>query len=172
MTYIFYIFITLGIVIFQTSIIPFLGVLKYVYDLMVPLVIYLGIFRKAREGICVIVFFGVIMDTISGAPFGMFLTCYLWLFILVKWIQTFLNVGSTIILPFVVALSILVENMIFLGVGSILHSNTMISKRSLHILFVLMLWAICTGPLVIRFIRYSHDRWDGFSDRLVGRFSR
>ena len=172
MTYGFYVFITLGIVIFQTSIMPFFPVLKYVYDLMVPLVIYLGIFRAAREGLCVIVFLGGVMDTISGAPFGMFFTCYLWLFILVKWIQAFLNVGSTMILPFVVALGILVENLIFLGMGSILHSHTMISARSLHILFVHMLWAICTGPMVIRFIRYSHEGWDGWSGKLVTRFSR
>lgn len=172
MIYGFYFFLTLGIVIFQTSILPLLSVSNYVYDVMIPLVVYLAGFRATREGVMVIVILGGVMDSLSGAPFGIFFSCYLWLFIMVKGIGVALNVGSNLVLPFVIALGVLVENLIFVGMAPILHSNAMISPRSLYILFVQGLLAICTGPLIIWLIRYWRKGWEGWSGRLATRFTK
>ena len=138
---------------------------------MAPLIIYLGLFRTLREGIIVLVFIGVVIDILSGGPFGFFLTIYFWLFILVRWMKTFLHVGSTIILPFVVALSVLVENVAFLAISALLYPDSQVPAYAPGIISVQILWAICTGPFVIMFFNYTHKRWDNWCNKLLVRVS-
>ena len=160
MTYLFYLFISLCIVVFQTSILSFTPLKDSLYDLMIPLIVYLGLFRRSREGIIVIMFVGIVIDTLSGGPFGIYLTIYLWLFIFVRWMKTFLHAGSAIILPFVFVLSILIQNIAFLGVDALLIPASRIPGNAVGKVSKEILWVICTGPFFILFLNYLHNKWD------------
>ena len=115
MIYFIYFCICLGLVIVQTAIMPFFSVFDRFYDLMCIFIIYLGLFRQTREGLAIVLCFGLLMDNLFGGPFGLYVTTYLWLFIGVKWLITFLQLKSMALLSFVAALGILFENFIFIG---------------------------------------------------------
>ena len=66
MTILFYILVSLCLVIVKTTLIPALPMFNKFYDLLIPIIIYLSLFRPLREGIPIILFFGVIMDSLRA----------------------------------------------------------------------------------------------------------
>ena len=160
MTYCFHIVICLGLIVVQTTVMPYIPLFDRFYDLLSPFVIYLSIFRSSRESLVIIFLFGFFMDIISGGPFGLYITAYVWLFIGVRWAITFLHVGDSMLLPFVVALGVLMENFIFVVTSAMFEQSSRVSEAMVSTIIVQVLWAIFTGPLFLMFFNYSHRRWD------------
>ena len=52
------------------------------------------------------------MDNLSGSPFGLFITVYFWIFVIVSWGTKFLHVGNRILILIVVAAGVLIENFV------------------------------------------------------------
>ena len=168
MTYTLHICICLCLIVLQTTVMPYIPLFDRFYDLLSPFVIYLSIFRPVREGIVIILIFGFLMDNISGGPFGLYLTAYVWLFIGVRWAITFLHVGDSLIIPFVVAAGVLMENIIFIGTSAMFESGSRISEEVVNTVFIQVLWALFTGPFFLMFFNHSHRRWDHwFKEKFV-----
>ena len=91
MTYLFHIFLCLALVIFQTAVKPQVVFLAGLYDVLAAYIIYLGLYHRVREILPIILISGVVMDTISGGPPGLFLTTYVWLFLLTRWTTRILH---------------------------------------------------------------------------------
>ena len=167
MTHLLNICIGLLLVVIQTTVMPHIPVFERFYDLISPLVIYLSIFRPVRESTIIVLIFGFLMDNISGGPFGLYLTAYLWLFLGVRWAITFLHVGDSFLLPFVVAVGVLMENLIFIGARAILEPNLQISQTMANTVVIQVLWAVFTGPLFLLLFNYTHRRWDRWTKKLL-----
>ena len=160
MTYCFHVGICLCLVLFQTTVMPYFHLFDRFYDLLAPFVIYLSLFQSLRQSIPVILFFGFLMDSLSGGPFGLYLTTYIWLFIGVKWIITFLHLGDSLLLPFVVAAGVLLQNCIFIGTIAMFEPGTQFLSAAISTVTVQVLWAIFTGPIFLMFFNYSYGRWN------------
>ena len=160
MTYCLHIFICFCLIVIQTTVMPYIPLFERFYDLLAPFVIYLSIFRPVRESMVIVFVFGFFMDIISGGPFGLYLTAYVWLFIGVRWAITFLHVGDSLLLPIVVAAGVLMENLVFIGTSAMFEQSSRISETMVSTIIVQVLWAIFTGPLFLMFFNTSHRRWD------------
>ena len=160
MTYCLHIFIGLCLIVIQTTVMPHIPLFERFYDLLAPFVIYLSIFRSVRESMVMVFVFGFFMDIISGGPFGIYLTAYVWLFIGVRWAITFLHVGDGLLLPVVVTAGVLMENLVFIGTSAMFEQSSRISETMVSTIIVQVLWAIFTGPLFLMFFNTSHRRWD------------
>ena len=160
MTYCLHIFICFCLIVIQTTVMPYIPLFERFYDLLTPFIIYLSIFRSVRESMVIILIFGFFMDIISGGPFGLYLTAYVWLFFGVRWAITFLHVGDSLILPFVVAAGVLMQNFMFIGASAMFEQSSRISEAVVGTIIVQVLWAIFTGPLFLMFFNTSHRRWD------------
>ncbi len=168
MKYCFYICVFLFFVLLQTVIMPCFSLFDRFYDLLVPFVIYLGLFRPVRESIPVIIAIGFVMDNLSGGPLGLYLTAYLWLFAGVRWIVYVLHVGDKVLLPFVVAIGVLVENAIFMGVIGMLEPGARFSSSSAFTtIMIQVLWAAGTGPIFLILINGLHQGLNQWSARVV-----
>ena len=166
MTHCLNIFIGLFLIVVQTTIMPHISVFERFYDLLSPLVIYLSIFRPVRESSVIILIFGFLMDNISGGPFGLYLTSYIWMFLGVRWAITFLHVGDSLLLPFIVAVGVLMENLIFIGARAMLEQNLQITQTMVNTVMVQVLWALFTGPFFLLFFNYIHRRWDRWTKKM------
>lgn len=167
MTYCFYMCVFLFFVILQTVIMPCFSMFDRFYDLLVPLVIYLGLFRSVRESIPVIIVIGFVMDNLSGGPLGLYLTAYLWLFAGVRWIVYVLHVGDKVLLPFVVAIGVLLENAIFMGIISMLEPGARFASSAFTTIMVQVLWAAGTGPIFLILINSLHQGLNQWSVRVA-----
>lgn len=159
MNYGFYIIISLTLIIMDTALLPSMPFSTMFYDLLIPFVVYLGLFRPLKESVAVVFVLGMVVDGLSSGPFGLFLTTYIWLFFGVKWIVTFLHAHSTLILPFVVALGVLFENAVFLAVVGILMPTAQFPLDTHKTVLVQFVLAVFTGPVLLLLIEGGHKKW-------------
>ena len=158
MSYFFNIGGSLFLVILQTTVMPYLPLLDKFYDLLIPFIIYLSLSRPVRESLP-FVFLGFIMDNLSGGPFGLYLTTYFWLYVGVKGITMFIQVGKRLlIIALIVAGGVLFENLISLGAFALLGSRQQFAGDALEIVTIQVLWAIFTGSLFLLFFRNAQSR--------------
>ena len=159
MSYFFNISVCLLLVILQTTIMPYLPPLDKFYDLLIPFIVYLSLSRPVRESLPFILFLGFIMDNLSGGPFGLYLTTYFWLYVGVKGITMFIQVGNRLlIIALIVAGGVLFENLISLGAFALLGSRQQFAGDALEIVTIQVLWAIFTGSLFLLFFRNAQSR--------------
>lgn len=171
MSYCFHISACLCLVIFQTTILPCFSLFDTFYDLLVLYIVYMGLFFGVREGIPVALITGLIMDSLSGGPFGLYLTTYLWLFIGVRQLVKVFHVSNYILLPVVVTAAILIENVILFGIFAMLEPGTQFSSSAINSVVMQIIWAICTGPFVIQFYNFTYKRWNRLFNKLIAVFS-
>ena len=167
MSYFFNISACLFLVILQTTVMPHLPLLDRFYDLLIPFIVYLGLSRPVRESLPFVLFLGFIMDNLSGGPFGLYLTTYFWLYVGVKGITTFIQVGNRLlIITLIVAGGVLFENLILLGAFAILGSGQQFAGDAVEIVAIQVLWAIFTGSLFLLFLRNT-QRWLGVGFKAI-----
>ena len=159
MTFFIYIFICLGFIVIQTTLFPLFAWLTDFYDLLIPFVVYLGLFRPLKEGLPVVFFLGLTMDTLSGGAFGIYSTTYFWLYVCIAWLIGFLHFKNNLLLPFIVVVGVLVENLVFLGTIMLGNPGGTLPQGTVKILTIQLLWALFTGPLLLLLIRSVHLSW-------------
>ena len=168
MTYFFYAGLCLGLIIVQTTVMPALPVFRHFYDLLLPFVLYLGLYRFVREGLISVLVLGFVMDNLSGAPFGIYMSVYFWTFMLVSWGGGYLQVSNRILLFIVSAAGVLIQNLIFLGTMKLLGKDLQLPAGVVFdSLGNQVVWVLFTGPVFIVSIRFLHGRFEKWFEELA-----
>ena len=157
MTYFLYTAVCLLVVVFQTTLSMHFAILDGMYDLLLLFVIYVGFYRPVREGFAFVILFGLIMDSLSGGSFGLYLTGYFWLYICILGMTGFMRVGNNLMLPLVVVGSVLFQNIIFLGTMAVFVPEAKIPAFSYRNVLTQLLWCVITGPVLIVLFRRAHN---------------
>ena len=157
MTYLLYALISLAILVWQTAIQPHVPLFRWMYDLLISVTIYLGLHRPAREGLPVVFCLGFAMDNFSAAPFGLYITSYLWIFAGIKWLMTFLDVRGSLLLYFVTAAGALLQNFLSLATAMVGGAGLPLPEDLTRGLFIQFCWALALGPLVLTALRFLHE---------------
>lgn len=132
---------------------PATAVTSRMYDLLIPLVIHLSAFRPPRESLPFVVFLGLLMDSLSGAPFGLYLTTYFWLFVAVRTISGYLWVANPLLLALVVAAAVAGENLLLMGVVVVTGGQWFPPAEAAAVVTAQLAWALVTGPAVLQLMR-------------------
>ncbi len=169
MRYLFYVMTGFLLIVFQTSVLPALPLSGNVYDLLIVFVIYLGLFCPLVEALSSVLVLGVVMDSLSGTPFGLYFSSYFWLFFGLRWLTRFFHAGNVLLLVFTIAMGVVFENLIFFLASSLFRSFGDLVGPALGTLTVQCLWAGFTGPVVFEFIKTGHRRWLAACKRLSER---
>ena len=149
MRYGFYIGTCLFLIIIQTTLFAYFNVFAGMYDLLIPFVIFISICLPLRESLPFILIVGLIMDNLSGSPFGLYLTFYFWLFVGVRWILKFLRVSNKLFLSLVVVVAVLIQNLLIIATFGIIGPGWQLPAAALKNITVQFFWALTTGPLFL-----------------------
>ena len=168
MTAFVYIFICLGFIVLQTTIFPLVAWLEGFYDLLIPFVVYLALSRPLKEGVPIVFFLGLAMDTLSGGAFGIYNTTYFWLYGTIAWLIGFLQIKNNLLLPFVVVVGVFLENMVFLGTVKLGSPDAVLPLGIVRTVSVQLLWALLTGPLMLLMIKSVHRGWTKWVTERLG----
>jgi hypothetical protein len=160
MAYPFYFFMCFFLVIVQTAIFPLFPILGNFFDLMVPVVVHMGLSRPIRESVPGMFFFGLVMDGLSGAPFGFFLSSYLWLFALVIVLKQVFLVQKIAFLSLISAMGVLIQNGILIAVENLFFPRLDFLNNVVNILWIELVFAVVAGPTMVRAISVLHRRWE------------
>ena len=107
------------------------------------------------------------MDDLSGGPFGLYLTTYFWLFIVVKLIIKYLHLGNNILLLFIVAAGVLMENIIFIATVFMSGQDSKFPAITISNIVFQILWAVCTGYFFLIFFKYIHRKLEKWFNEIV-----
>jgi rod shape-determining protein MreD len=154
----YFIYITCGLfmVICQTTVIPRLAFVGYLFDLVLPVVIYLAAFRPLREALPFTVFLGVLMDNLSGGPFGLYLTSYVWLFIAARAAATVVRAENPIMIVLILIGAVATQNALFfaiLGASGLGHFS---GSFALRVVTEQIGWVLLVGPFLAWGIQAAH----------------
>nr|HID59110.1 hypothetical protein [Desulfobacterales bacterium] len=148
-----YLFIGIAFVVAQTTFIRLLPFSNIIFDLMIPYVLFLGMYRPGGMSIVLVMVNGSIMDIFSGGVFGIYLSIYLWIYFLTKKAHKYVMVREIASQSLMVALSVFGENIVlwFIHViGSKYHG--LIYQDVGRILIMTLLGGLL-GPLILLFLR-------------------
>jgi cell shape-determining protein MreD len=139
----------LFLIILQTTILPYFNVFGGIYDLLIPFIIFICIYLPLRESLPFVLILGLIMDNLSGSPFGFYLTFYFWLLVGVRWIIKYLQVGNKFLLSLVVVVGVLIENILIIGTFALSGSDWQLPADVFKNIALQFFWAIATAPLFL-----------------------
>lgn len=155
MIYVFFFICALIIAMFETiGLNPFLSSL--IYDLQIPLIIAVSVLGRAYLALIVIVLVAVVMDTLSGGPFGIYFTTYVWLFFPVKALSMLVSTRSYLAVSLLSVVGVLFENLVFMFVqllasGSVLNFHAIILPVAVQCVL-----AVITAPLIYFVLERGH----------------
>ncbi len=119
-----------------------------------------------------IILIGMIMDSISGVPFGFHIFSYLWIYLLVYLVRQFLFQKSLIFVLVISIVSVAIQQGLLLfsiAVGSSDQSLLNIDfKMVIHQLF----WGVVFIPPGVRFMNTLYKHWIKASQQFLRRWQK
>ena len=149
MLFCFYAAAIICLVITQTVIMASIPFFDSFYDILIPFIIYLGLFRSLRESLPVVLLCGFFIDGLSGGSFGLYSTTYIWLYICCKCVIRFFHAENRFILFVAVVLGVILQNAMFFGIFFILEPD---GRQDIYIINFFQSQVICafiTGPFFL-----------------------
>jgi rod shape-determining protein MreD len=158
MNYFAYIVSSLCLVTLQTALIPRLGFVGHFFDLLLPWVIYLAAFRPVHETLPFVVFMAALMDNLSGGPFGLYLTAYVWLFIAVRLAATVVRAENAMVLVLIFIAAVVWQNLVFFMVLGTSGEGEHTPGEMVRVVSEQIGWVLLTGPLIAQGMRQAKRR--------------
>ena len=118
MQVLFFISVTLALILLQTIVLPQCPFFGHCFDLMIIQVLFLSLISGHWLTLAAVGLIGVIMDSMSGAPFSYYLFSYLWIYILVFLVRQFFFQRSVVF--------ILVMSVVSVGIQQLLLVYSML----------------------------------------------
>jgi rod shape-determining protein MreD len=146
MTYFLYIARALSLMICQTTIVPRLPAVTYCFDFLLPWVIYLAAFRPVHETLPFVLFTGALMDSLSGGPFGLFLTSYLWTFIAVRLTTSVIRAENPLLLVCIIIAAVVGQNALFFAVLGTGDDDSSAVTGVVRVISEQIGWVLLIGP--------------------------
>ncbi|MGD9009431.1 MAG: hypothetical protein PVG41_16015 [Desulfobacteraceae bacterium] len=170
MTILFYILVSLCLLVVKTTLTPGLPFFDKFYDLLIPIVIYLSLFRTLREGIPIVLFFGLIMDSLCGGPMGLYMATYTWLYVAMRYLRQVLHAGNIVLFAVAVAGGVAFESFVLLLYMLVLVQDTIVWADAAKITIRHIFWALITGPILMVMISWAQKQIDIWREKLFPDF--
>lgn len=168
----FFVFLSLVLIILQTAVLPGFSWFVRFFDLLILNVLYLSLLFSSPFILAGVVLIGSIMDSLSGAPFGVYISVYVWLFLVVQKLKTFVHPASFVFLPIVSALAVLLENAFLIFSFFIQNGRSAVSSQDLFFMLQQILWAFILVPVLILVIHACQKQWLDFVDKIARGMNR
>jgi cell shape-determining protein MreD len=127
---------------FQTAVKTSSPLMTFCYDLTIPLIVFLILMRSRLEACLCVFFAGVGVNMISGAPLGVYLITYIWLFMLFKNLKSYFHTPDSLLFVVLVVIGVMVEQLIF---GMFYMIQAPIKALSLHAVYQVLLQIVIAG---------------------------
>ncbi len=162
MAYLFHILIGFGLLLVQTAVAPWMPFPGGFYDLQIPFLLYLVIFRPLGEAVFVALFMGAVVDSVSTTPFGFYGLAYQVIIAMGYWVLGFLHSLNRLLIPLFVALGVLLENLLMLGACLLPGAMARPPRDVSELILFQVTAALLTGYFILRGCHYLHRGWRGW----------
>lgn len=158
MTSLFYVILSLVLIILQTSLLPGLPFFYQSFDLLLVVVLSLSL-RSAHPAACIgVIFLGCIMDSVSGGPFGLYLSSYVWIYIAVQMFKGVVHSENIVFLYVSSIVAVMIENGIALFSLAVQQGSEVFLSPDISFMGHQVLWTLFLMPVMIIVVELFH-RW-------------
>ncbi|MBC2715658.1 MAG: rod shape-determining protein MreD [Desulfobacteraceae bacterium] len=160
MHFLVYFIFSILLVCIQTTLLPAFPRLFAQYDLLIPFVVYLTLFRSSLGILPVILISGCLMDLLSGGTIGVYIATYILILICFRNTTVYFHFKNSTLFQIVVILSVLIENIIF---GMVILLQTLTFNFSFYagsVVAAQLIWALISSPLVYFMFDYIFNGID------------
>jgi len=148
MHFLVYFIVSLLLATVQTTLLPVFPRLFAQYDLLIPFVVFLTLFRSSIGRLPVILISGSLMDLLSGGSVGVYLITYILILANFRKATVYFHFKETVLFQIVIVLSVLIENLIFGLVISLQAWSVHLSFDAIAVLATQLMWALVSSPLL------------------------
>jgi len=156
-----YIVLGMAVAVLRTTLLGLPFFHNAVYDLLIPIVVFVRLRLPVKEGVFIVLFMGYVMDLVSGGQFGLYMTTYLWVFIGVKLISNYFSVQENFSLSVLLVVCVLFENLLFLVFSLGVGDGAFLAARMVGPLLWQVALAALTGPFILGILANVHYRLQG-----------
>ncbi|ABW66404.1 rod shape-determining protein MreD [Desulfosudis oleivorans] len=149
MRYLVCLMVCVLLIVAQSAAPPAYSPLYGLYDWLIPLLIYLAVFRSPVEAGVTALGAGLMMDAVSGGAFGLYLLTYLWIVAGVRISLRFFHGEGVPFLFFAVLAGVLIETLVFWGAGRVAGHAYAFGGSAAGGLARQLVLAGITGPFVV-----------------------
>ncbi len=145
----------------QTALIIEFLLLPASFDFLISFIVFLILFRSWSETWLVIILGGLAVNTLSGAPMGVYMITYILLFIFFKNVKAYFHTLDSFLFIILVMIGVMVEQVIFGAFIFIQESYMFFSMSTLRTFFSPIFMAGVLSPLILMLfnkIFYLFDR--------------
>ncbi len=153
-----YIGISLVLVVCRTTLLPSTPATENFFDLFLAFMVYLAVFRPLHESIPLLLFAGILMDTLSGGPFGLYLTSYVWMFIALRLAALVIRVDAPILLVILMVAGVLLQNLVFVATMTAFELTRLGPGDMVNRFTEQVGWVLLTGPFLAVLMRSVERR--------------
>lgn len=160
MHFLVYLTVSVFLICIQTTLFSAFPRLFAHYDLLIPFVVYLTLFRSNIGILPVIFISGCLMDFLSGGYIGVYIGTYLLILICFRNATVYFHFKNSIFFQIVIIVSVIIENFIF---GIVISVQTMTINFSFYagtVLATQLIWALASSPPIFFLFDYIFERID------------
>jgi cell shape-determining protein MreD len=137
------------------------------YDLLIPAVVYLTLFRPYKAELPVIIIAGVVMDLLSEAPPGFYLITYVAILLIFQKSKKYLHVRNMGLFQIVSIVGILIEYFVFSVLTSIQTMRVDVPFHAIQTVLLQVAWGTVTIPFIYLILHFG---FKGFDQMLIRGF--
>ena len=153
MIYLFYTLIGLALILLQSLALSSFLPPWLIYDLLIPMVVYLALFYANGKSLALILFLGLIMDSITGGAMGIYMLAYFWIFVGIQLAVRFFQKDSTVLMVSAIILGVLLENGLFVIVAGLSPNEFMAEADITGGIVGRLMVAGITGPVLLSVLK-------------------
>lgn len=150
MRYVFYLIFGIFLIGLHTAVLSDLPAFISFYDILIPFVVYLSLFRGFPAGLSVVLIIGFVMDMVSAAPNGTYMTAFMIVFLMFRNITAYFHARVTVLFTACTAVGIGIESLVFGAFHMLSQMDLDVSFTAFQIVMVQFIWVLLTGPLIYR----------------------
>ncbi len=159
MTFVFFLFLTLFLIVLQTVILPEFSWFSQCFDLLIIDILFLSLSFKRYSVLFAIVLIGMIMDSISGAPFCHYIFSYLWIFFIVQMLKRVVFPKSVMFILIISIVSVLIQKGLIVFSVYVNHGQATVLDMNFLLMFRQALWGLILIPPAIWFVNVLWRGW-------------
>ena len=168
MTVLFYPILSLVLVILQTTLVPEIRCFTHCFDLLIVNVLYVSLFTSNGFLVLYMVVLGWIMDSLSGAPFGFYISCYVWIYVFVQILRHVIHAGNFIFIPVISVIAIFMEHGFLMFILLVKQEGWSFSSMDLFSMGKQAMVGVFIIPFFLWLVHGCKIGWDKKIRRLSG----
>ncbi len=137
------------------------------FDLMLPFIVYLILFRPTLESLSAVIGLGFLMDSLSAGPAGLMGLTYFSLYLIMMWTGKYLDTETFIVFPLIISLAALWEALWIVCVKLVFVSGFDVSAETFILMMKQMIWAAAVGPLALFAVKAGQTKLNDWRGNLL-----